>query len=516
MKVISPLFDWLRERSTGVLLHPTALPGDTGIGTLGKEAMAFIDLLHTCGMGYWQICPLGPTGYGDSPYQSFSAFAGNPYLIDLETLAEDCYLLESELQPLRGLAAAEVDFGYQWEQRWPILQTAADRFLSLLEGHSPLTHEHAKAHGASFANFCKANAEWLEPYALYSALKREHGGKSWFDWPRAQRSYATARALTHSAQVGVEVARQKVYQYWFAQQWQRLRSYAAEKSVQIIGDIPIFVSLDSADTWSRPELYELNANGKPSAVAGVPPDYFSPLGQLWGNPLYAWERHRQDGYGWWQQRLRHAFAMYDVVRIDHFRGFDTFWRIPAREKDARRGKWVKGPGLEFFQMISEKFPDCRLIAEDLGELSQSVRDLRAQTGLPGMAILQFAFDSADSAYLPHNLRRNSILYPGTHDNNTTVGWYESAPLHTRDQMRRYLGVNGEAVSWDMIRCGYASVSRLFVVALQDLLSLGEEARFNVPGQSAGNWKWRVTNQQLERLHSDSAHYLRELKDLYCR
>lgn len=516
MKVLSPLFDWLQQRAAGVLLHPTALPGNTGIGTLGRGAQAFIDLLHEAGMTYWQMCPLGPTGYGDSPYQSFSAFAGNPYLIDLGLLVEAHYLHEHELQPLRGLGESEVDFGLQWERRWPILQTAADRFLSLVSGNALVTHETEKAHCASFHNYCKTNAEWLEPYVLYSALKRHNGNKSWFDWPREQRSYASASKQSHHPDVAAEVARQRVYQYWFAQQWQQLRAYAAEKAVQIVGDIPIFVSLDSADTWSHPELYELNAAGKPAAVAGVPPDYFSPLGQLWGNPLYRWDKHAEDNYAWWQQRLRHAFALYDVVRIDHFRGFDTYWRIPAKEKDARRGKWIKGPGLKFFEMIRKAFPHCRLIAEDLGLLSQSVRDLRAASGLPGMAILQFAFDDPDSTYLPHNLSQNSVLYPGTHDNNTSLGWYESAPAQTRDHMRRYLGVSGDNTPWDFIRCGYASVSRLFVVPLQDLLSLDATARFNTPGEPAGNWKWRVSHAQLERLREESTQYLRDLKDLYRR
>lgn len=516
MKVISPLFDWMQERGAGVLLHPTALPGNTGIGTFGQGAREFIDLLHEAGIGHWQICPLGPTGYGDSPYQSFSAFAGNPYLIDLGLLADSHYLHHSELEPLRNLPADRVDFGAQWEKRWPILRLAADRFLDLIGGGLPTTHESEKAHGASFRHFCKASAQWLEPYALYSALKLHHGGKPWTAWPKAHRSYEAAKLLKHEPDTVAEVARQRVFQYWFAQQWQALRAYADEHAVKIIGDIPIFVSMDSADVWANPELYELSANGKPQAVAGVPPDYFSPLGQYWGNPLYRWSAHAADDFQWWRQRLAHAFAQYDIVRIDHFRGFDTYWRIPAAEEDARKGKWAKGPGLPFFQMIRDHFPDCRLIAEDLGLLSQSVLDLREATGLPGMAILEFAFGDADSAYLPHNLHPNSVLYPGTHDNDTVLGWYEAATQEQRDHMRRYLGVSGENTPWDFIRCGYASVSRLFVVALQDLLSLGSEARFNVPGQSVGNWQWRVTSGQLKTLRHDSAAYLRELKELYRR
>lgn len=516
MKVISPLFDWLQERGAGVLLHPTALPGNTGIGTLGKGARDFIDLLHEAGMGFWQMCPLGPTGYGDSPYQSFSAFAGNPYLIDLGLLADAHYLHHSELEPLRSLPEQHVDFGAQWEKRWPILRRAADRFLDLIGGALPATHETEIAHSVSFRHFCKAHESWLEPYALFSALKVHYAGKPWTDWPKAYRSYKTAKLLKHEPDTLAEVARQRVLQYWFAQQWEALRAYAREHAVNIIGDIPIFVSMDSADVWAEPELYELSASGKPLAVAGVPPDYFSPLGQYWGNPLYRWDAHAKDNFDWWRQRLAHAFALYDLVRIDHFRGFDTYWRIPAGEADARRGKWAKGPGLPFFKMIRDHFPDCRLIAEDLGLLNDGVRNLRAATGLPGMAILQFAFGDADSAYLPHNLHPNSVLYPGTHDNDTVRGWYQSAPPQARDHMRRYLGVSGENASWDMVRCGYASVSGLFIVALQDLLNLGTEARFNIPGKSAGNWQWRVTNEQLARLHTESVAYLRELKELYRR
>lgn len=531
MKVLSPLFDWLQERAAGVLLHPTALPGDTGIGTLGSGARAFVDLLHDSGIRYWQICPLGPTGYGDSPYQSFSAFAGNPYLIDLHTLADEHMLNEQALAPLRALPQDTVDYHAQWELRWPILREAADHFLALIREEARDTHPSHAGQPAAFRQFCKKNASWLEPYALYSALKHHYNGLCWYQWPQALRSHAAARATLGSSNarrapglptqeelecIHQEADRQRVLQFWFARQWEQLRAYAAERTVQIIGDIPIFVSLDSADVWAHPDLYELNAAGKPTAVAGVPPDYFSPKGQLWGNPLYRWERHAADDYAWWRSRLSHAFSQYDIVRIDHFRGFDTYWRIPAKEQDARRGKWMKGPGLPFFQTIATHFPHCRLIAEDLGDLSQSVRDLRAATGLPGMAILQFAFGDADSTYLPHNLHHNCVLYPGTHDNDTSIGWYEAAPLHTRDHMRRYLGVDGSSTPWDFIRCGYASVCKLFVAPLQDFLSLGTEARFNVPGEPSGNWKWRVSNAQLNQLHQDSAAYLQQLKELYRR
>ena len=513
----TPLFQWLNTRGVGVLLHPTSLPGSTGIGTLGREARRFIDFLAEAGMKFWQVCPLGPTGFGDSPYQCFSAFAGNPYLIDLEGFLETGLLGPDDLAPLRASPADYVDYGAQWRLRWAVLGKAFDNFSS---------HCSARERQQLRA-FVKANRDWLQPYARFMALKARFQGQSWLKWPLEFRRYSAAKRhftkLSASAEPDVladrefhrEVDAQFFYQFQFFTQWIALKEYAHSRGIQIVGDIPIFVAMDSADVWSNPALFQLDQDLNPTGVAGVPPDYFSADGQLWGNPLYDWKYHESQGFAWWISRLQAAFDLYDAVRVDHFRGFDSYCRIPADARNAREFTWEPGPGLNLFKVISAEFPEAKLIAEDLGIITDSVRKLVKETGVPGMQVLQFGFEGA-MEYLPHNSQRNCVMYPGTHDNDTAWGWFDAQSEPVKDFFRRYLGVPGDTVPWDMIRAGYASAARLFIVPLQDLLSLGSEARLNIPGKAMGNWRWRFTGEQLEQLREQSTGYLRELAKLYER
>ncbi|MBC2594033.1 4-alpha-glucanotransferase [Ruficoccus amylovorans] len=504
----SPLFPWLEKRHAGVLLHPTSLPGDLGIGQLGREARRLVDFLAAAGIRYWQLCPMGPTGYGDSPYQCFSSHAGNPYLIDLQALVGFGLLKDSELKPLRQLPHEYVDYGSLYQRFWPILELACQRYGAKPEGLSGY---------GSYVEFCEKEADWLTPYAAFTACKAHFKGKPWFEWPKKLCTYRGFQKSDLAQALDSQMDAVRFTQYLFFAQWRQLRAYAAEKGVGIIGDVPIFVALDSADVWTRPELFQLGKDGQPTAVAGVPPDYFSPLGQLWGNPLFDWEQHKKDGYAWWIQRLEANFRLYDVVRLDHFRGFESYWSIPAGAKDARGGKWEAGPGLDFFRAVQKAIPEAKLIAEDLGDITPEVRAMHTATGLPGMAILQFAFGSGpENLYLPHNLSRNSATYPGVHDNDTTLGWYRSADGATQDHFRRYFGVDGSVPQWDCVRAAYRSVSRLAVIPMQDLMNLGSEARLNRPGEAAGNWQWRYHAEQLDTLWRGSATYLRGLAELYGR
>lgn len=509
-KKSAPLFNWLDHRGIGVLCHPTSIPSNEGVGTLGTFARHFIDFLSNAGIRYWQTLPIGPTGYGDSPYSAFSAFAGNPYLIDLSALLEFGLLTRPELKPLEILPQGRVDYGSLYHTKWPILRLAWRRFRERNLAYL--------ANYGLFEDFKTENTAWLLPYARFMALKQHFGGKSWTDWPSEYRTYRGISLKHLPADVQEAVDSHCFYQYLFFGQWKQLREYSHTKGVEIIGDIPIFVALDSADVWAYPELFLLNMDGLPSAVAGVPPDYFSETGQLWGNPLYNWKASKATGHDWWIKRLKMCFDLFDVVRLDHFRGFHSYWEIPAGARDARGGKWSDGPELEFFKAVKSALPDAKIIAEDLGIIPQEVRDFLAQTGLPGMAILHFAFDGADSKnlYLPHNIKPNTVVYPGTHDNSTTVGWYEAANEATRDHVRRYFRISGREIAWDLIRATYASGANLGIIALQDFLSLGDEARMNTPGTTYGNWQWRYTSGQLAKLKDESADYLKELAWLYGR
>ena len=505
----TPIFDWLDRRSAGVLLHPTALPSPYGVGAFDQEAFNLLDFFAQAGISAWQLCPLGPTGYGDSPYQCFSAFAGNPYLIDPGALVQAGLITADAAAPLRALPADRVDFGALYQLKLPILFSAYE--TARRDPKRPLPY-------GDFNAFRQQHSAWLESYCLFSALKEHFKGQPWWDWPAEVRSFSAARKSPLASQLNARADAYAFVQYLFFGQWARLRTRAREMGISIIGDTPIFAAIDSADVWANPNLFQLDPKtSRPTFVAGVPPDYFSADGQLWGNPLYHWPAHAADGYRWWLDRLRANFELYDIVRIDHFRGFDTYWSIPADAANARTGTWEQGPGVEFFKAVRTALPNAKLIAEDLGELAPSVITLREATGLPGMAILQFAFGSgSDNLYLPHNHRANSVIYPGTHDNDTTLGWYAAVDELTRDHVRRYFRVSGREIGWDFIRAAYASVARLAVIPLQDMFSLGSEARFNTPGKSQGNWSWRYQPQQLRSLRDGASTYLRDLADLYGR
>lgn len=505
----TPLFNWLNERSAGVLLHVSSLPSDTGIGNLGASAYRWIDFLQASGLSIWQICPLGPTGYGDSPYQCFSAFAGNPYFIDFEPLLSAGLISPEEYGKLAGLPCDRVDYGALYVTLWPLLRTAYARFRK--------SKSKQVAGYGDFASFQKKQAYWLADYCLFLALKDHFGGQSWLEWPPDFRSAQAAREQEMPEGVTAAAEAHAFYQYIFYAQLARLRAYAGRRGIEIMGDAPIFVALDSADVWSHPELFQLKKNGQPKAVAGVPPDYFSADGQLWGNPLYEWSEHEKTGFSWWIQRIQSNLDFYDIIRLDHFRGFESYWSVPAGQPNAIKGKWMPCPGLQLFQAIQKACPEAKLVAEDLGVITDAVNTLRAATGLPGMAVLQFAFGGeADNAYLPHNYERNTVAYSGTHDNDTTLGWYSGLDGAVQDHIRRYLGVTGHEVGWDLIRAAVQSSAHLAVFPLQDLMSLGNEARLNLPGSSMGNWQWRYQPEQLDRLEKDSAPYLRELLALFGR
>lgn len=504
-----PLYNWLEERTAGVMLHVSSLPSDTGIGNFGTGAYRFVDFLHNSGFSVWQICPLGPTGYGDSPYQCFSAFAGNPYFIDFQPLVHHGLLTQEEFSRLGDLATDHVDYGGVYYHFWPLLKLAYSRFKA--------TKLRSFNEYGSLASFKKAQAGWLDDYALFVALKEHFGGVCWLDWPMEFRSAASARKQKLPAGVRETANAHIFYQYLFYAQLGQLRTYAGSKGIEILGDAPIFVALDSADVWSNPELFQLGDDGQPTAVAGVPPDYFSADGQLWGNPLYNWEVHQKTNFKWWIQRIQSNLEFYDIVRLDHFRGFESYWSVPAGEKTAINGQWMPCPGLELFKAIHKACPNAKLVAEDLGVITDEVEALREATGLPGMAVLQFAFGGeSDNAYLPHNHDHNCLVYSGTHDNDTTIGWYQSIDDSTKDHVRRYLNISGEEIAWDFIRAAIHSCANLAIFPLQDLMSLGSEARLNTPGAPVGNWQWRYSPQQLDDLENQSSAYLREQLQHYNR
>lgn len=486
------LSSWLDTRAAGVLAHVSSLPGCYGIGNIGAGARPFIEFLAAAEVRYWQICPLGPTGYGDSPYQLFSGRAGNPYFIDLAELADAQLLTAAELAPLANLPTARVDYGALYARFWPVLARAADRFFATGEDGLPGM--------GSWPAFCREQAGWLDPFADFMALKAHHGGHAWTQWPAEVRTWQPGLRARQPVTVQLEARRQAFYQYVFFAQWERLRRFAEERRVGIIGDIPIFVALDSADTWQTRAVFRLDADGLPLAVAGVPPDYFSAYGQRWGNPLYDWEHLRATGYAWWLDRLRAAFTLYDIIRLDHFRGFETYWEIPAHAPDARTGRWQPGPGLDFFSAVRRALPDAKIIAEDLGYIGPGVVDLRRQAGLPGMKVLQFAYGhDANNANLPHYFVPESVAYTGTHDNITARGWLESLTSPYVEKVDAYFDLNGARSAWPIIRATLASVSRLAVVPMQDLLDLPAGATLNRPGSTEGNWQWRFLSGDLERL-----------------
>jgi 4-alpha-glucanotransferase len=414
-------------------------------------------------------------------------------------LTEQEFLAEEDLRPLRALGSHRVDYGEQWVLRWPILKKA---FLNFSKNASPASRK-------EFSAFRRERKEWLEPYTRFIALKGRFDGRSWQEWPEDLRHHTKAKKLVKKSDLGDEVDAHAWYQFQFFQQWLALKKYANSRGISIVGDIPIFVAMDSADVWMHPSLFQMNKRLQPLGVAGVPPDYFAADGQLWGNPLYDWPKHQAAHYAWWLARLRASFELYDVVRVDHFRGFDEYCQIPPNARNARAYKWLPGPGLSLFKAFKADYPEAKLIAEDLGVITDSVRALVEATGAPGMKILQFGFEGA-TEYLPHKTIPNSVLYPGTHDNDTAWGWFRKLSPNVQHFFREYLKVSGDDIAWDMIRAGYASESRLFIVPMQDLLDLGTEARTNTPGIAIGNWQWRFTSEQLEILRRERSAYLKEL------
>ncbi len=489
------------DRRFGVLLHPTSMPGPWGIGTLGQHARRFIDWLQAAGAAWWQVLPLGPTGFGDSPYQAVSSFAGNPYLIDPEPLFERGFLAEREELPFPD---DWVDFGWIYNHKWQQLRRA----------HQGFEAKASQAEREALAAFRAGEAFWIEDYALYKALKAAHHQRPWGQWPDALKGRDPGSLKEARTTFAQDVDFHVFTQWLFYEQWAGLRAYAAERGVRIIGDIPIFVAHDSPEVWGHPEMFHLDEDGQPAVKAGVPPDYFSETGQLWGNPLYRWEAHAADGYAWWCERLRTVLKTCDLVRIDHFRGFQAYWEIPGQADTAVTGRWVEGPGEALFEAVREALGDAPIIAEDLGVITPEVERLRDGLGFPGMKVLQFAFDGdEDNAFLPHRhpAHGNYLVYPGTHDNETTLGWYRNLPARLRRQVQDYLlsyelPVSPEkAVPWSFIRLAMKSPAKLVVTTLQDLLALGNKARMNTPSVAKGNWTWRYRERDLtpalaKRLH----------------
>jgi 4-alpha-glucanotransferase len=474
------------ERASGILLHPTSLPSPFGIGDLGPAAYRWVDWLAGAGCKLWQVLPLGPTGYGDSPYQSFSTFAGNPYLISPDFLLRDNLLLSNDLIEKLDFDPKWVDFGLLIPWKLNLLERAFLHFSS-----DPRTSR------AEFDSFCAENASWLEDYALFMAIKEAHGGGSWAGWPESLRKRDSA-ALDETRKIlASSILRFTFYQYVFFRQWNALRDYVHQKGIRIIGDIPIFVANDSSDVWSHPDLFFLDGDLKPTVVAGVPPDYFSPTGQLWGNPLYRWETHKSTGFKWWLERLRSTLRLVDILRIDHFRGFAGYWEIPADKPTAEVGRWVPGPGADFFNTIMASLgADLPFIAEDLGVITPDVTTLREQFTLPGMKVLQFGFSGPDNPFLPHSYSQNCVVYTGTHDNDTARGWYESAPKNEKDFARRYMETDGLNFAQSLIRTAWKSTAVFALAPMQDFMDLGTEARFNYPSRLGGNWEWRMTDAAL--------------------
>jgi 4-alpha-glucanotransferase len=491
-------------RAAGILLHPTSLPGRYGIGSLGATAYRFIDLLSECGQSLWQILPMGPTGYGDSPYACFSALAGNPLLIDLDQLAKEGDLNPEDLASAPAFSEDFVDFGPVITYKQNMLKAAAQQFR---------LHADSQRRQA-YDSFCRQNADWLEDYALFIALKDVHNGAVWNTWEWELVSRQSEALTVWREKLDEQLFAQRYFQFQFFKQWSALKSYANEQDIKIVGDIPIFVAYDSVDVWANPELYYLDKHLKPTHVAGVPPDYFSATGQLWGNPLYRWDVMKQHNYDWWIQRFAHTLRTVDIIRLDHFRGFAAYWEVQAGEPTAENGQWVKGPGTRFFKALRKRLGELPIIAEDLGHITPDVMRLRDRFEFPGMNILQFAFGSdAGNPYLPHNLRANSIIYSGTHDNDTTVGWYETREEEELDTIHAYLGPTGEPIHWALIRAAYRSVADTAIIPMQDILGLGTQARMNTPGKLGGNWAWRF---HLGDLHADDYEKLRAMAVIYGR
>ncbi len=482
-------------------MHITSLPSPYGIGTFGEQAERFVDWLISAGQEYWQVLPVGPTGYGDSPYQSFSTFAGNPLLIDLDDLVRSGLITQKQCEDADfGADPSYVDYEKVSRTKNELLRQAYSGFEENM----------------GYLTFIKTEADWLDDYALFMAIKEENGLVSWTEWKDELRLRDTKALEDARERLKDKIGFHKFVQFTFYTQWERLKSYANKNGIRIIGDIPIYVSPDSSDIWASPGLFEMDERLHPKRVAGVPPDYFSETGQLWGNPLYDWDAMKKEGYAWWLRRIKKAATLYDIVRIDHFRAFDTYWAIPAGEKTAVNGKWEQGPGMDLWQTVKDKLGDAPIIAEDLGDIFDSVKELLKASGFPGMRVLQFGFNpqSDDNDHLPHRYPRNSVCYTGTHDNSTVVGWYKSADKATRAMCRKYLRpLPFEKINRTMIRELYKSETQLAVVPMQDILGLDDRARMNIPSTLGGNWKWRAEKKHFTE---KNATYMRDLAATYYR
>jgi 4-alpha-glucanotransferase len=491
-------------RSSGILLHPTSLPGSFGVGDFGDEARAFVDFLAATGQTLWQVLPLGPTGYGNSPYQSLSAFAGNTLLIDPRQFVADDLLEPADISA-ETFSADRVEF----EE----VRQFKDRLL--VKAFAAYQNQPAPTLRAEFEQFCELSAWWLDDYALFRALKDAHDGRAWPDWDRELAGRQPAALESARAGLQNQIAAQKFFQFYFFRQWTTLRDYCHARGVRIIGDLPIFVAHDSADVWAHPEYFKLDDHGHPTAVAGVPPDYFSETGQLWGNPLYDWNRLGADGFKWWINRVRFAFSQFDLLRIDHFRGFAACWEIPAGDPTAQNGQWIPAPGRELFAALTGALGEMPIIAENLGVITPEVESLRSEFGFPGMRVLQFAFGGdAANVHLLHNYTREVTVYTGTHDNDTTLGWFtDLGETEAREFCLKYLGTDGQEIHWDFMRAAQASVADTAIIPLQDVLGLGNEARMNLPASQSGNWAWRF---KAELLTDKIADRLKQLTVTYGR
>jgi 4-alpha-glucanotransferase len=487
---------WMGGRSAGILLHPTSLPGPHGIGDLGAEADRFLDWMREAGQTVWQILPLGPTGHSNSPYVCSSAFAGNPLLISFERLVEEGLLPAEALRQAPSFPEDHVDFGTVAEWKHGVLRASWDRFRS--GGPKALREEFRVFRGAPEQAF------WLGDWTLYAALKEREEGKEWLAWD-SDLVTRSAPALAEAAKgLSEEMEFHTYVQFLFFRQWDRVRRAAAERGIRVLGDVPIYVAPDSADVWAKQEIFQLDERGRPTAVAGVPPDYFSATGQLWGNPLFRWDALERNGFTWWIERVRGVLRTCDAMRIDHFRGFAGYWAVPAGEETAINGQWIPGPGRKLFDAIRAALGDLPLVAEDLGIITDDVRALIAELGIPGMCVLQFAFGDPDSTHLPHHYRPSTLVYTGTHDNDTTRGWWESIGEEERGRAREYLKLpesGGEPIEWALIRTAYESVADWAIVPVQDVLGLGSDARMNTPSLQDGNWAWRLRAGALKAEHA---------------
>jgi 4-alpha-glucanotransferase len=492
------------ERASGILLHPSSLPGPYGIGDIGPQAHRWVSFLSQAGCSLWQVLPLGPTGYGDSPYQCFSAFAGNPYLVSPQALLEEGLLFEEDLENTPDFPDERVDFGQVIGWKLALLDRAYGRFKAWTD--SEMDNQ--------FRRFQAEHASWLEDFALFMALKDAHGGEPWSKWEAPLRDRQPQALAEAREDLAAASERQAFRQFLFFRQWGLLRQHARLKGITLIGDAPIFVAHDSADVWSHPELFFLDPEGRPEVVAGVPPDYFSPTGQLWGNPLYRWQAHKASGYAWWIARIRSVLGLVDLLRLDHFRGFAGYWRVRGRAKTAEKGRWVRAPGMDFLRKLQAALGELPIIAEDLGVITPDVVKLRDTFDLPGMKILQFAFSgNPKDAFLPHNYPVQCVVYTGTHDNDTACGWYARVGDEEKSFYRRYLARSGNDVAWDLIRACWRSVAAFALAPMQDFLSLGNEARMNYPGNPSGNWTWRMAEGAL---NDGLAGRIREMNFLYDR